>query len=165
MAGEEGRTVAVVRHPDRDQAAALEGDIRRWLEDHGHRATAPLEAADLVVSIGGDGTMLRAVDQAAIGSLSTKDMLGGHAGCGRQHCGSYLALCCSCVAHAACSAARVLHSASTSATIAAERATQLRREKKLGGTGITLSQLSEVAVAGCERGGIGAFLRFCQLSA
>ncbi|WCO69128.1 NAD(+)/NADH kinase [Iamia majanohamensis] len=65
MAAQEGRTVAVVRHPDRDQAAALEGDIRRWLEDHGHHATAPLEAADLVVSIGGDGTMLRAVDQAS----------------------------------------------------------------------------------------------------
>ena len=61
-------------------------------------------------------TWLQAVDQAAISSLSTKDMLGGHAGCGRQHCGSYLALCCSCVAHAACGAARVLHSASTPAT-------------------------------------------------
>lgn len=65
MGGQEGRTVAVVRHPDRDQAAALEGDIRRWLEDHGHRSTAPVDAADLVVSIGGDGTMLRAVDQAS----------------------------------------------------------------------------------------------------
>ncbi len=60
-----GRTVAVVRHPDRPQGAALEGEVRAWLEDHGHVPTAPIDAADLVVSIGGDGTMLRAVDQAS----------------------------------------------------------------------------------------------------
>ena len=43
---------------------------------------------------------------------------------------------------------------------AAERDTQSRREKKLAITGIALSQLSEVAAAGCERGAFGAFLRF-----
>lgn len=61
----DGRSVAVVRHPDRDQAGALEVNVRDWLEDHGHVVTEPGEATDLVVSIGGDGTMLRAVDQAS----------------------------------------------------------------------------------------------------
>lgn len=60
----DGRAVAIVRHPDREQGAALEGEVRSWLVDHGHRAT-PISEADLVVSIGGDGTMLRAVDQAS----------------------------------------------------------------------------------------------------
>lgn len=58
------RAVAIVHHPDRDQAAALAEEVRSWLVGHGHRAT-PIAEADLVVSIGGDGTMLRAVDQAS----------------------------------------------------------------------------------------------------
>ncbi len=58
------QAVAIVRHPDRDRAAALEDQVRSWLVGRGHRATSVAEA-DLVVSIGGDGTMLRAVDQAS----------------------------------------------------------------------------------------------------
>lgn len=63
----DGGSVAVVRHPDRDQAASLEGEVRDWLEAHGHMVTEPGQAADLVVSIGGDGTMLRAVDTSSAG--------------------------------------------------------------------------------------------------
>lgn len=59
------QTVALVRHPERDRAAAIEDQIRTWLEAHGHVASDAIPGADLVVSIGGDGTMLRAVDQAS----------------------------------------------------------------------------------------------------
>jgi NAD+ kinase len=59
------QTVALVRHPERDRAAAIEAQIRTWLEAHGHVASDTIPGADLVVSIGGDGTMLRAVDQAS----------------------------------------------------------------------------------------------------
>ncbi len=64
MTSPAGRTVAVVCHPDRAEAAMVDADVRAWLETHGHRPTEKVDGADLVVSIGGDGTMLRAVDQA-----------------------------------------------------------------------------------------------------
>lgn len=63
--GGSGRSVAVVRHPDRDQAEGIEAQITGWLDRRGHVSCAPVDTADLVVSIGGDGTMLRAVDQAS----------------------------------------------------------------------------------------------------
>ncbi|CAN5561247.1 NAD(+)/NADH kinase [soil metagenome] len=64
MTGGSSQAVAIVRHPESDRAAALEDQVRSWLVGHGHR-TAPMAEADVVVSIGGDGTMLRAVDQAS----------------------------------------------------------------------------------------------------
>lgn len=61
--------VAFVVHPEREQAAALARDSARWLEEHGHLAlpgpaTTGVAGCDLVVSLGGDGTMLRAVELA-----------------------------------------------------------------------------------------------------
>jgi NAD+ kinase len=70
--------VAVVAHHERDAAALLAAEAVRWLAERGHEAwvvpddaTAlgleehvserPIAGADLVVSLGGDGTMLRSV--------------------------------------------------------------------------------------------------------
>jgi len=70
-------------HPDRHDAAELAGDLARWLLDRGHEVRmSPHDAAradvagtamedglavglDLMVGVGGDGTMLQAVDRAA----------------------------------------------------------------------------------------------------
>ena len=65
VSGSPHRAVALVSHPHRSEAAALEADIRAWLEARGHTPCAAIDGADLVVSIGGDGTMLRAVDHAS----------------------------------------------------------------------------------------------------
>jgi NAD+ kinase len=62
-------TVAFCVHPERAEALALAERAAKWLEDRGHRSlvgTGPLgtvscDGADLVVSLGGDGTLLRAV--------------------------------------------------------------------------------------------------------
>ncbi len=66
--------VALFVHPHRDEARALAESTARWLEVAGHRATIttgepPAEVRgsrrlDVVVSLGGDGTMLRAVEWA-----------------------------------------------------------------------------------------------------
>jgi NAD+ kinase len=68
--------VAIVAHHEREVAASLARSIVGWLVDHGHTAWVvaedaavladlaaerPVSEADLVVSVGGDGTMLRAV--------------------------------------------------------------------------------------------------------
>jgi NAD+ kinase len=70
--------VAVVAHHERADAAALARGALEWLVDRGHEGwivpddaaeldlldlvgERPLAAADLVISLGGDGTMLRAV--------------------------------------------------------------------------------------------------------
>lgn len=58
-------TVALVPNPHYDRAQELAKSIEAWLVERGHTATAEVGDADLVVSIGGDGTMLRAVDRAA----------------------------------------------------------------------------------------------------
>jgi NAD+ kinase len=58
-------TVALRRHPERDEAADLVGVICRWLRGRGHEVVDDVAGAALVVSVGGDGTMLRAVDEAA----------------------------------------------------------------------------------------------------
>lgn len=72
--------VAFVAHHERDRAVGVCGDALTWLDDHGHDAwidahdaevlglagrgsDRPLAEADLVISLGGDGTMLRAVGQ------------------------------------------------------------------------------------------------------
>lgn len=57
-------TVALLRHPDRARAKELSDAIRTWLVERGHQAIDHVHGADLVVSIGGDGTMLRAIDLA-----------------------------------------------------------------------------------------------------
>jgi NAD+ kinase len=71
-------SVAVVAHHQRDVAATLARSIVGWLVERGHEswvvpddaaalglddlaAERPVDDADLVVSLGGDGTMLRAV--------------------------------------------------------------------------------------------------------
>ena len=70
--------VAIVAHHTRPDAATLARGAIEWLVEHGHEGWVvpddavaldvgdlvgerPLDAADLVVSLGGDGTMLRAV--------------------------------------------------------------------------------------------------------
>ncbi|MGA3148513.1 MAG: NAD(+)/NADH kinase [Acidimicrobiales bacterium] len=62
-------TIAFYTHPDRPEAVALAERATRWLTDRGHRSISALQTdgsvsidgADLLVSLGGDGTLLRAV--------------------------------------------------------------------------------------------------------
>ena len=64
--------IAFYVHPSRPEAAALAGRAETFLTLQGHEVTAALapdgsvsvEGADLLVSLGGDGTLLRAVDSA-----------------------------------------------------------------------------------------------------
>ena len=66
------RAVGLVSHPDRPQAAELGAQVRTALGEHGievrtpdpSRASTFAEGLDVVISLGGDGTMLRAVDLA-----------------------------------------------------------------------------------------------------
>jgi NAD+ kinase len=77
-------SIALVVHPDRPRAAELARDLADWLVTEGHDVRLPKDDAtaagrpdlgrsvdevlrdlDLVVSLGGDGTMLRAVDLVA----------------------------------------------------------------------------------------------------
>lgn len=60
--------IGIVFHPKRDSASHTADELIRWLLDRGHnpivlnddRSEAKM---DLVVSLGGDGTMLRAIDR------------------------------------------------------------------------------------------------------
>ncbi len=64
--------VAFYTHPDRPEAAALAERAGGWLAGRGHRSvsalgpdgTVSIEGADLLVSLGGDGTLLRSVEAA-----------------------------------------------------------------------------------------------------
>ncbi len=64
--------IAFYTHPDRPEAAALADRAAVWLEERGHRSVPALQAdgsvsvdgADLLVSLGGDGTLLRTVEAA-----------------------------------------------------------------------------------------------------
>lgn len=66
--------IAFSTHPERPDATVLAERAAAWLADRGHRsmpAFAPdgssiLDGADLLVSLGGDGTLLRAVDAALV---------------------------------------------------------------------------------------------------
>jgi NAD+ kinase len=66
-------TIAFLVHPERPEAVALAERASEWLTARDHRvlvpaddgvSPGPLEGADLAVSLGGDGTMLRAVNLA-----------------------------------------------------------------------------------------------------
>ncbi len=62
-------SIAFFTHPDRPEAIPLVERATAWLADHGHRSiaahdeagTVSIDGADLLVSLGGDGTLLRAV--------------------------------------------------------------------------------------------------------
>jgi NAD+ kinase len=67
------RTVGLVPHPSRDTAAALVARASERLAAHGIEVRTPIteggtdldtDGLDVVISLGGDGTMLRAVDTA-----------------------------------------------------------------------------------------------------
>lgn len=75
-----GRHRAVARvgffvHPERQDAACLAKELAEWLQGGGHAVVLPETMAgphaplDLVVSLGGDGTMLRAVAAASPGGV------------------------------------------------------------------------------------------------
>jgi NAD+ kinase len=69
--------IAFYTHPLRPEASALAERATRWLAGQGHRAISALgpdgavsvDGADLLVSLGGDGTLLRAVDAALAGGI------------------------------------------------------------------------------------------------
>ncbi len=69
--------VAFYVHPTRPEAAALAERAAVWLAGRGHESVAALgpdgsvtvDGADLLVSLGGDGTLLRAVDSALAASV------------------------------------------------------------------------------------------------
>lgn len=69
--------VAFYVHPTRPEASALAERAAVWLAGRGHESVAALgpdgsvtvDGADLLVSLGGDGTLLRAVDSALAASV------------------------------------------------------------------------------------------------
>jgi NAD+ kinase len=69
--------IAFYTHPLRPEAAALAERAARWLAGQGHRSMSALgpdgevtvDGADLLVSLGGDGTLLRSVEVALAGGI------------------------------------------------------------------------------------------------
>jgi NAD+ kinase len=69
--------IAFYTNPHRPEAAALAERATAWLAEQGHQAvpalradgSASAEGADLVVSLGGDGTLLRSVEVALAGGI------------------------------------------------------------------------------------------------
>ncbi|MGH9081277.1 MAG: NAD(+)/NADH kinase [Acidimicrobiales bacterium] len=69
--------IAFYAHPFRPEAAELAERASAWLAEQGHEPVialgpdglAPVEGADLLVSLGGDGTLLRSVDAALAGGI------------------------------------------------------------------------------------------------
>ncbi len=65
--------IAFYAHPQREEAAELAKRAAGWLAERGHQSTfsvlsdglGSVEGADLVVSLGGDGTLLRSVEVAS----------------------------------------------------------------------------------------------------
>lgn len=93
------RQVAVVVHRRRDEAALLAKRAAAWLGDRGHAVRLPAEDAaavgldewawpedrlgdglDLALSVGGDGTMLRAVDLVVTAGVPVLGVNVGHLG-------------------------------------------------------------------------------------
>ena len=94
-----GRRVAVVLHRAKAEAVDLARDAIGWLTAHGHEVRIPAEDAlatglddwswpeekladrlDLALSLGGDGTMLRAVDLVCEGDAPVLGVNVGHLG-------------------------------------------------------------------------------------
>lgn len=94
-------TVGLVLHQERVQARALAEEATTWLDDHGHQVVVPIEDAallgpdarrdavapsdfgpglDLVLSLGGDGTMLRTVEMTAHHDVDVLGVNVGHMG-------------------------------------------------------------------------------------
>jgi len=69
--------IAFYTNPHRPEATELAARAGAWLTDRGHQAvpalrpdgTASAEGADLLVSLGGDGTLLRSVETALAGGI------------------------------------------------------------------------------------------------
>ena len=69
--------IAFYTHPFRPEAAALAERAGTWLAEQGHRSvpaigpdgSVSVDGADLLVSLGGDGTLLRAVEAALAGGI------------------------------------------------------------------------------------------------
>jgi NAD+ kinase len=69
--------IAFYPHPLRPEAALLAERAATWLADQGHKGVlvpgpdgpAPVDGADLLVSLGGDGTLLRCLDAALAGGI------------------------------------------------------------------------------------------------
>jgi NAD+ kinase len=69
--------IAFYTNPDRPEASALAERAAGWLVQQGHRAvsalrpdgTVAVDGADLLVSLGGDGTLLRSVEAALAGRI------------------------------------------------------------------------------------------------
>ena len=78
-------TVGLIAHPGRDQAQQLLAQAEAWLRDNGHTAVRIDEhtafgALDVGVSLGGDGTMLRAVHLLSPAGVPVLGVNVGHLG-------------------------------------------------------------------------------------
>jgi NAD+ kinase len=92
--------IGIIVHQDRPNAAELAAEMAGWLEEHGHKVRVPAfdvtgcpslarwsaadtefpEGLELLISIGGDGTMLRAVHAAVAPGVPVLGVNLGHLG-------------------------------------------------------------------------------------